>query len=104
MQRGGKSAREHALYSARQEFNNVARDPDAVWCQSSLVECPDDWEINEEFPETHRPMLDGICWKTVRSRHLTPEEAMHMKEARAIISCIRKCSKDLRAHNNRRLI
>ena len=42
MQRGGKSAREHALHSARQDFNNVFRDPDTVWCQSSLVECPDD--------------------------------------------------------------
>ena len=42
VQRDGKSAREHALHSARQDVNNVVLDPDTVWCQSSLVEWPDD--------------------------------------------------------------
>ena len=104
MQRGGKSAREHAFRSARQDFNNVFRDPDTVWCQSSLVEFSDDRKINEEFPEISRPMLEGSCWKTVCSRQCKHEEAVHMKEAKAINWCIRRCSKDLRAHTSRRLI
>ena len=76
MQRGGKSGLEHALHRARQGFNYVFRHPDTVWCQSSLVQCPDDWKINEEFPEIPRPMLEGSCWKRVCSRPLKQEDVL----------------------------
>ena len=49
-------------------------------------------------------MLEGSCWNTVFSTRLKHEEAIHMKEVRAINWCIRRGSKDLRAHNSRRLV
>ena len=60
MQRGGKSAREHVMHSARQDFKHVVRDPDTEWCQSSLDHCPGDWKITEEFPEILRSVLEGV--------------------------------------------
>ena len=71
LQRGGKSAREHAARSARSDFNDVFRDPDTVWCHNECDQTPDEWRICHDFPEIPRMLVESKGWSVVLSSNQT---------------------------------
>ena len=98
MQKGGRSAREHAARSAHKDFGNVLLHPDTVWSSGEPQHCPDSWALSSDFPEIPRGLLLVSQLSVVCSRHFRFSEAMHMKEARAINRSARRTTERVHTH------
>ena len=104
MQKGGKSAREHAARSAQSCFGDTLKHHDTVWSAEVPQHCPDDWSVAPDFPEIPRAKIEDTSWSVVCSRHYRYSEAIHLKEARAINWSARRTTKSLHTHFSKRLL